>query len=387
MASIDRFRPAKGSNRERYRVRWRDPEGLQHSKVFELKRDADAFILEVEGSKLEGRYRDPDAGRVTLKDAGEAWRARQVHRDSTAVQVEGYLRNHVYPHLGDKRLDSIRRSDVQAWVRGRSEVLKPSTVHTVYGFVASIFRDAVHDRLVPESPCIRIALPKKDRPEVVPPTRAEVEALMGALPDRYRVAVVLAAGAGLRLGEVCGVTVDRVNFFAKTLRVDRQLLTPSDGPTRFGPPKTPSSVRTIHLADVVVAELAEHLRKYPADDEGDFAGLVLTSRTGAPVRRSTWQAAWARAQRDTKLGHVRFHDLRHYYASVLISAGCSVKAVQSALGHKNAAETLDIYSHLLPSDEDRTRAAVQAALGPAGCVTDVSRELEDDPLEAPEPAI
>jgi integrase len=386
MASIVKFRPAKGSTRERYQVRWRDPEGAQKAKVFELKRDADAFLLEVESSKMVGRYRDPDAGRITLKAAGEAWRARQVHRESTAVQVEGYLRKHVYPLLGDRRLDSIRRSDVQAWVRDRSEVLAPSTVHTVYGFVASIFRDAVHDRLVPETPCVRIALPKKDRPEVVPPTRDEVEALMGALPDRYRVAVVLAAGAGLRLGEVCGVTVDRVNFFAKTLRVDRQLLSPSKGPVRFGPPKTPSSVRTIHLADVVVAELSEHLRKFPVADEGDFAGLVLTSRTGAPVRRGTWQAAWSRAQRDTELGHVRFHDLRHYYASVLISAGCSVKAVQSALGHKNAAETLDIYSHLMPSDEDRTRAAVQAALGPAECATDVQRESGAVGLEALDPA-
>jgi integrase len=87
------------------------------------------------------------------------------------------------------------------------------------------------------------------------------------------------------------------------------------------------------------------------------------------------------------LGHVRFHDLRHYYASVFISAGCSVKAVQSALGHKNAAETLDIYSHLLPADEDRTRAAVQAALGSTESVTDVSRAPEAVVLEVPHPAV
>lgn len=362
MASIDEYPPAKGSSRPRWKARWREPGGKARSRVFARKLDAERWLAEMDHSRFSGFYRDPDAGKVTVREAGEAWRDRQVHRDSTAAMMESHLRRHVYPFLGDRRMDSVSRSDVQAWVRGRSEVLAPATVHVVYGILASIYRDAVHDRVVVDSPCVKIALPKKDKGEVVPPSGDAVAALLGAVDDRYRLAVVLAAFAGLRLGEVFGLTLDRVDVVAGTVRVDRQLLTPATGPVVLAPPKTPSSTRTVPVAPSVVAAVEEHARLFPPAGTGEFRGLLVVSRTGAPVRRSAWQAVWAQARKDTGLD-TRFHDLRHHYASLLISSGCSVKTVQAALGHKNASETLDIYSHLWPGDEDRARDAVEAAMG------------------------
>jgi integrase len=106
-------------------------------------------------------------------------------------------------------------------------------------------------------------------------------------------------------------------------------------------------------------------------------GFVFTTKLDNPVRKSTFQAAWARANRaaETK---VRFHDLRHFYASALISAGCSVKAVQHALGHASATETLDTYAHLWPSDEDQTRGAIEQLLRCPG----TSDRLDRRPSEA-----
>jgi integrase len=94
------------------------------------------------------------------------------------------------------------------------------------------------------------------------------------------------------------------------------------------------------------------------------AALVFTTPAGVPVRRTRFSPIWRPAATTAGLGDgVTFHDLRHYYASLLIRHGESVKAVQRRLGHKSAVETLDTYSHLWPDSEDRTREAVDTVLG------------------------
>jgi site-specific recombinase XerD len=124
----------------------------------------------------------------------------------------------------------------------------------------------------------------------------------------------------------------------------------------------------VPLAQVTLDILAAHLARFPAID-----ALVFTSTHRQPWRRGTFAELIRQARQDAGLpASVTFDDLRHHYASALIAAGCSIKAVQSALGHKNAGETLDTYSHLGPADEDRLRDAVQALHGPSR-VTRVSR--------------
>jgi len=107
----------------------------------------------------------------------------------------------------------------------------------------------------------------------------------------------------------------------------------------------------------VLADLAGHLEgKKPAPAE-----LLVADRDGGPIPQNRFSQTWARAVRRVGLPPgIRFHDLRHTYASALIASGCSVKVVQTHLGHKSAAMTLDIYSHLWPHDDDRARAAVQS---------------------------
>ncbi len=169
--------------------------------------------------------------------------------------------------------------------------------------------------------------------------------------------IVTSAGLGLRQGEACGLTVDRVDFLRRQVRIDRQLVSPNTGDVRFGPTKTASSNRVLTLPAVVGDALAEHLARFDAGENG----LIFTAANGAPLRRSTWQTAFARAAREIGTA-ASSHDLRHYCASSLIAAGCSVTAVQHFLGHKNASETLDTYSHLWPDNEDKIRAAIDSAL-------------------------
>ena len=170
--------------------------------------------------------------------------------------------------------------------------------------------------------------------------------------------MTLAAGTGLRQGEVFGLTVDRVDFLRRQLTVDRQLVTMPDRAPYLAPPKTQASVRVVPLPQVVVDALAAHLAAWPAD------GFIFTSELGTPIRRTAFSdRVWRRAVKRAGLSGVTPHSLRHFYASLLIRHGESVKTVQARLGHASAAETLDTYSHLWPDSDDRTRAAVDSVLG------------------------
>ena len=137
------------------------------------------------------------------------------------------MQEHVIPALKGRSIASICTSEVQAWVKGLSDRLSPGTVEAVFRGFASVCRSAVHDRLIAFNPCEGIKLPKKEVHRVVPLETAEVRALIDAMPDRYRVAAVVGDGAGLRQGEIFGLTVDRLDFPRRTLTVDRQLLTVS----------------------------------------------------------------------------------------------------------------------------------------------------------------
>src|SRR5437870_3254813 len=143
MASIERRKTKAGD--PRYDVRYRTPSGATRTKTFRTRRDADKFASTTESDKARGDWIDPALARETFREYAERWRGRQMHRPSTAAQLENHLRRHVYPFFGDLRIGSIRPSDVQAWIKGRAEVLAPATVTVVYRWTSSIFGAAVRD--------------------------------------------------------------------------------------------------------------------------------------------------------------------------------------------------------------------------------------------------
>ena len=151
-----------------------------------------------------------------------------------------------------------------------------------------------------------------------------------------------------------------MDFLRRTLTVDRQLILLAGQEPRHGPPKTRASYRVLPLPQVVLEALAEHLREFPITNNG----LVFTDKANAPLNRTRFSASvWRPAVKRAGLDGVTFHDLRHYYASLLIRHGESVKVVQARLGHATASETLDTYSHLWPDSEDQTRQAIDTVLG------------------------
>lgn len=362
-----------------YLACYQSPEGDDVSKTFKLKRDAEAYLHTVEVAILQGSYVDPKAGKIPLADYLNGWLDIQVWKESTDQQVRCHMRNHVLPELGPLALRSLSRRRVQQWIADRSEHLAPSTLKVVHGYLSSVLKSAVQERLIVSNPCDGTKLPKQPKSLVTPPTTDEVWAIINALPDRFRAFGVLLAGTGLRQSEARGLTVDRVHFRdGQHIRVDRQLVHPVGGGVVLGPPKTDASIRRVPAAELVLAELARHLQTYPTSHD---LGLVFSDEKGQPLRRSRVGAIWNRARDSVGVrSDITPHDFRHYYASLLIHSGLSVKAVQQALGHASARETLDIYAHLWPDDEGRLRDAVQEILGD---VT-VYRQASHGPMEEAE---
>ncbi|MCX5092637.1 site-specific integrase [Streptomyces sp. NBC_00365] len=297
-----------------------------------------------------------------FKEYAEEWRAIQPHRPSTAKAVAQHLRRYVYPVWEKRAIGTIKPGDVQSWVAslGATHHLAASTSRTVFNTVNAVFRAAVRDRVIPDNPCTGAKLPSVPHKRVVPLAVNQVRQLAEEIPGRYRGLVLLGASTGLRPGELFGLQLRHVDLLHATVAVEQQIQQTAKHGVYVGPPKTARSHRTVPLPKMAVAALKVHLRDFPVDGS---EGWLFTAPQGGPVvythfMDGAWRPACAKAGIPKGVGP---HALRHHYASLLIQHGESVKTVSERLGHTNAAMTLNIYTHLWPDSEERTRAAVDKA--------------------------
>lgn len=342
----------------RYRARWREyPGGPQRSKHFGRKLDAERHLAEVRTQIARGTYLTGEQLRVTLGRYAAEHIERQVWRERTrelAVLALGRAR----AHFGEDRpLTSIRRGDVEAWVSKLTGELAASTVRVTFQHFRTLIRAAMADGLIVVDPTLRVRMPARPSSELVIPTPEQVGALLEGAAPEFRAAIVLGAHVGLRAGEAQGLFVSDVNFMRGVVHVRRQL----DGRTgrmTLGDVKTSAGRRAVPVPPEVVHALSEHVRQFGAGRDG-----VLLHREGEYLSDNQFNWSWRRAQRGAGVpeGSIRFHWLRHSFASALISAGCSVKAVADAMGHQSPTVTLQTYASLWPGDDDRIRSAIASA--------------------------
>lgn len=358
-----------------YRANWRDPSGKQRAKTFKTQKRAKAFVAEMETSKNRGAYVDPDAGKALFEDFAAKWLLGREVEARTAERTLSLLRTHLLPRWGRWQLAQIDYMSVQQWVVALGKTLAPPTVSKCYGLLVAILDTAVRARILPFNPAAgmkvrREARDHKTRASTI--TRPEFFGqLLPAVPVRHRAIVCLAALAGLRWGECAGLMWGAIDMKARTVRVVQVAEETPSGATIRPYPKTRSGVRTVPLPGPLVAALRTHLKRWsgaPATTE-----LVFPTRNGTPVLRSNFRReVWAPALLRSGLPPaLRFHDLRHSYATWLITDGVPVNAVQRVMGHANASTTLDRYTHAPIDYADRVRAALD--------------DLADDPLTFPGP--
>jgi integrase len=259
---------------------------------------------------------------------------------------------------------AIRRSHIETWIKEMQtgttvhKPFAPSTIAVRFNHLHHVFRAAVADRIIPVDPAENIRVPRRSRAGVAIPSVDEIRAAMTGAEDFFRPIVALAAFAGLRRGEACGIQLGDVDFLRRTVSISRQVQRGEQGRGDVRPPKH-GSERDVYLPDDLVTMLST-VKPY----EG---GWLLPGNDGPPGPHmiNVWWSSALRAAGITR--RIRFHDCRHFYASGLIAAGCDVVTVQRAMGHTSATTTLTIYSHLWPTAEDRTRAAA----------ADLMREVAD----------
>jgi len=345
-------KPRNGHGR-RYKARWTDEEGRERSASFASERAAKQHLKSV----ARGEYANA-AGKQTFKQFFDLWSPTQVWAPGTVVKVDQAIGSVTF---GDVQLDRLRPSHIQAWVKAMADKpLAPNTIRSRLNHVRAVVRAAVADRAIPFDVTANVTLPRARRAEaaMVIPTTAEVGAVLRDAPEKFTAFVAVCAFGGLRLGEAGGLRVSDINFMRREVHIQRQVQVATGGGVDISPPKF-GSERTVYIPQDLVNVLSEHVRLHAPGDDPDR--WMFTDRRCTPLHQNSAGHLW-RTTRDKAGVSYRLHDLRHFYASGLIAAGCDVVTVQRAMGHSAASFTLNTYSHLWPKADDRTRTAAAQML-------------------------
>lgn len=345
-----------------WRARYRDSAAKEHARHFARKVDAQAWLDGVTTAVQTGAYVDPARSRMTVGALAGQWINGKVNlKASTYALYESILSTHVLPRWRDVPLTRVEHGDVQAWVAGLVAAgLSPSHVRDVVGVLSGALGLAVRDRRLPSNPALGVDLPriKKRRRRYL--TASQVEQLADAAGTHGRPVILVLAYCGLRWCELAALRVGCIDFLRRRLVV-AEAMTEVHGRLVWGTPKS-HEARSVPVPRILIDDLAAQVEGKRRDD------LVFTTVTGAPLRNRNARRSWfddaATAIREPGLTP---HELRHTAASLAVSAGANVKAVQAMLGHASAAMTLDTYADLFDDDldavADRLDTVVRAARG------------------------
>ncbi|EHB53794.1 integrase family protein [Mycolicibacterium rhodesiae JS60] len=375
MATISKYQTSTGATL--YRVRYRTPErGQTDKRGFKTKRDAEAFAVEVESSKLRGEYVSPSMGRVTIGELGAVWlEGQRGHlKPNSWRALEVSWRVHVEPAWGRVAVSAVAYSAVQAWVSKLAQRRGAKVVRAAHGVLYGILEDARRDRRIASNPARGVKLPPITKRPNTYLTADQLHAL-ARQSGRYGSLVLLLGTAGLRWGEAAGLRVGDVDFLRRKI-VIHQNATGGTVETLKG-----GEHRTLVIAQFVIDELSQTVRgkfresliwpsqtggylKPPATHDSWLSGAVSRCQKAADQARAEELKARPDDEPTTPVfPRVTAHDLRHTAASLAIASGANVKVVQRMLGHKSAAMTLDTYADLFDDDLNAVADKLDESVG------------------------
>lgn len=337
----------RGDRPKPWRARFNGPDGRQHSKSFERKIDAERW-LRAELRRLDrGEWLDPQAGRLTVNDWADIWLRGLSLKPKTRAGYESILRSRVLPVFGDHQLRQMTPSEIRAWLSDMAEEVGPARVRQARQLLYQMLETAVVDELIGRNPVARVPAPPVRPRRQLFLSAQEVTLLADASEERQEGAGTLVrflSYTGLRWGEAIALSRSNVNIARRRVRVARSA-TEVSGRLEWGTPKT-HETRTVLLPAFLADRLGDHVEGMSPDD------LVFTAPRGGPLRTSNFRrGVWAKACEVSGMPDgLLVHDLRDTAASLAISAGASIKAVQRMLGHSSAKMTLDTYGSLFEED-------------------------------------
>lgn len=363
MGSIYPYLTARGE--KRYRISYRRPDNRQtNERGFKRKRDAELRLAEVEVTKTRGEYINHGEGRALIQDLGVEWLKgkKGVLKPTSYAPLEASWRNYVKKQWGDRAVSSIRHSEVQAWV---SSIDKSATVVIrAYGILAAILDVAVRDRRISTNVARNVTLPRKKSKKARRYLSHEELWAVASAAGNHKALVLTLGYCGLRWGELVALRVSDIDLKKRRINVTRSV-SQIGKDFHEGAPKT-YETRSVPVPTEVAKLIKLRCEGKRADaivfDDG-YGGYQR--RVHASEKERSW---WNRALNTAKVERMVLHDLRHTAASLAVSAGANVKAVQRMLGHASAAMTLDVYADLFDDDLEAVSASLDHAIASRGVV-------------------
>lgn len=347
MATIKRYETKSGAIL--YRVRYRTPDHRSTQKRgFKTKRDAEQFAATIEVAKLRGEYIAPSLGRVTVGELAADWlaRKRQATAPSHSRMLESAWRVHVSPHWGKVAVGDVDLLDIEAWIGSMSaKGAGATTVLRAHGVLSGVLADAVKAKRLMANPAKGVEnLPRKTSKRRVYLSASDVHRLADE-SARHRALVLVLAYTGIRWGEAIGLRVRDIEFLRRRLSVSENAV--QLGTRHAVGPTKGRKARSVPVPQFVLDELAGQCKDKARDE------LVFPGRDGGYLPRPKSSTGWFQAAvKQAKVQKITPHDLRHTCASLAVSAGVNVLALQRMLGHTSAKMTLDTYADLFDDDLD-----------------------------------
>ena len=348
MASIQKKYDENGKPKS-YRVMWR-ANGKQKSKSFDRFKNANDFKTKIEHQLREGSYVSP--AKTTVKGFMEEW--LPVHTKKLADRTKNNYRymseKFIYPNIGSTLIQKLSAGQIESFYNKLT--ISPKSIKYIHVVLKAACKAATRQKVINSNPCDLAKLPKiksKFEGTIIPPESLDVY-LSPVKGSWAHIAVLISLSCGLRLGEVIGLKWSDINFKNKKLSVERTAYR-LDSELLEKPPKN-GKPRTIIVPDVLIAELKKHKRRQK--ENRLFFGLeyivsdyVVTHDNGRRPRPDGLSRFFRRRIKAANLPHIRFHDLRHTAATLMILSGADLKTVSVALGHSSIAITVDIYGHII----------------------------------------
>lgn len=337
-----------------YRVRYNIFENgklIKKSKTFSRQKDARDFLIKIENSLRENSYIEPS--RITLREYTQKW--LEGKKPSIALNTYiGYKKNitHINDNIGDVPLQKLNEMHIETMYVNLNRKFSGTSILYIHRVLSNALKQAVKMRLITVNPCNFVNPPKKEKFIAAFYEPDEVRALLEAFKSSYiYITVLLAVTRGLRRSEILGLTWDDIDFKKKQLSINHNLQWSKDS-WSLEKLKTDSSKRIIPLSNFLIHELIEQKnrqKKYMEFLWNNYerTNLVATHDDGRPINPSYLSSLFGRTLEINNLRHVRFHDLRHTAASIMLKDGVELKVISSILGHASISITADLYSHVL----------------------------------------
>lgn len=354
-----------------FRVRYRLPDGsLFTENGFASREEAENRARDVESDQRRGRFVDPRLAQTRFGDWVREW--VQAHDVSavTWATYDSHLRNHILPRFADTELGELTRMVIKVWAKQLRRSLGERSVADVIGLLSRILGEAVDEGLIGSNPCRKLRLTTGDQAERPHATAAQITSMATRVSPDNAALIVTAAYTGLRWGELTGLQWTRVDTTNGEIRIDARdgALHEVGGRLTLGPPKTPASVRTVHLPPFLSGLLDHHHDRHPT------ARFVFTGGDGALHRRSNFRRrVWLPALHgDTSRPRINpdmhFHDLRHTHKTWLIEDGVPEVLQHKRMGHKFRG-VMGVYSHVTQPMIDAMLAGLQRRWEQTGSTT------------------